>query len=130
MTSYNLSSLPLRSSFLSHCLSSGRQRQTNTSVYRLWVPLGALYGIALFTFSVSSRRVIDSRLGVVDLRGPPIIPPTERKAAPAPLADQWTVSHHTVTIPALSRLSHARSADAYAPRTPLTVTFEQQRVVV
>ncbi|GAA5875094.1 hypothetical protein JCM3774_003426 [Rhodotorula dairenensis] len=95
----------------------------------LWVPLAALYGIALFTFSVSSRRVIDSRLGVVDLRDPRI-PPIERKPAPAPVADQWTASHHTVTVPtSLSRLSPVRSVDVRTPRTPMTVVFQQQRVV-
>ncbi|GAA5965589.1 hypothetical protein JCM8115_001588 [Rhodotorula mucilaginosa] len=94
----------------------------------LWLPLGALYGIALFTFSVSSRRVIDSRLGVVDLQEPRILPPIERKPAPVPAAE-WTTSHHTITVPTLSRLSRARSSEGSTPRTPLIVTVHQQREV-
>ncbi|TKA52349.1 hypothetical protein B0A53_04817 [Rhodotorula sp. CCFEE 5036] len=61
----------------------------------LWLPLGALYGIALFTFSVS----------------------------------KWTTSHHTITVPTLSRLSRARSSEGSTPRTPLIVTVHQQREV-
>lgn len=98
------------------------------SASRLWLPLAALYGIALFTFSVSSRRLIDSRLGVVDLHEPRILPPIERNPAPVPAAE-WTTSHHTITVPTLSRLSRARSSEGSTPRTPLIVTVHQQREV-
>lgn len=91
------------------------------------MPLAALYGIALFTFSVSSRRLIDSRLGVVDLQEPRM-PPIQRKPALVPAAE-WTTSHHTITVPTLARLSRARSSEGSTPRTPLIVTVHQQREV-
>ncbi|GAA5984556.1 hypothetical protein JCM10908_003397 [Rhodotorula pacifica] len=89
----------------------------------LWLPTPALYGIALFTFSVSSRRLIDSRLGVVDLHPPPIV---ERKPIPAPPA---AASHRSIRYPILARLSPARSSDISTQRTPLIVTVHQHREI-
>ncbi|GAA5984559.1 hypothetical protein JCM10908_003398 [Rhodotorula pacifica] len=88
-----------------------------------WLPTPALYGIALFTFSVSSRRVIDSRLGIV---GTPDGPPSlERK----PQLSTTSASHRSITIPSMARLSRARSVDPGATRSPLMVTVHQEREI-
>lgn len=91
-----------------------------------WLPTPALYGIALFTFSVSSRRLIDSHLGME--AGPP------EPGAPQPIRQPdcsveqkpTTAAESYGPLSMVSRLSRALTSESSAPRTPLIVTVQRE----